>query len=232
MSRKKRTKKKKPEPEVIKPPEKKEIDFNQMFAWSKEYINPWELSKLINGLSGVGKISDSYTIVAFFQLIQILSVIVGYFLVFVLTMPTLSSSDLISMVVQLILSTVVGVVIFYFSSWLLYMISKLFGGKVDFENQTYVLSVLGLCHRFIFFVILIFVYPSMVGALPLVLGGVVVLGMFVISFYSWYVQFQVIKQLNNFSIWRSLGVLVVFLIISAAIMSIVSALLLGDAVPV
>lgn len=227
MSRKKRTKKVK-EPKIEKTPEKKELDLGQLVSWSKQYANPWELPNFIKKLDGVGGIKESYTLVAFFQLVQILSVIIGTFIVFLITMPVLEIADFVSLILQLILSTIVGIAIFYASSWLLYILSKLLGGKVDFGNQTYVLSVLGLCHRVVFFVVLVFIYPSMVGALPLLFGSFAVLAMFIVSFYSWYVQFQVVKQLNNFSIWKSLGVLVIFLLVSAIIMSVFSFLLLGD----
>jgi hypothetical protein len=68
----------------------------------------------------------------------------------------------------------------------------------------------------------------MAGALPVLFGGVIVLVLFVVSLYLWYAQFQVIKQLNNFSLWKALFVLLVYLFANSLLLVVISYLLIGD----
>jgi len=205
-----------------------DIDLKQIIEWSKKYVSPFELPKLVNELNKQGSLKESYPVTVFFTGLQILSLIFGYLLVYLITGPNLISSDLISVGLQLVISAIVGILLFYITSWLIYIISKIVGGTVDFGNQTYVLSVLNLIHRSIFFVFLIFSYPSMAGALPVLFGGVIVLVLFVVSLYLWYAQFQVIKQLNNFSLWKALFVLLVYLFANSLLLVVISYLLIGD----
>ncbi|MFH1520220.1 MAG: hypothetical protein ABID61_01100 [Candidatus Micrarchaeota archaeon] len=216
MSKKKRHRKKSV-PTVEPKPEEgpKKFSIANLFGWSKLYISPKKLPDLVTELNGKGSLKNSYFYVLVFQIVQLLALALGYLLFHLLTMPVFSSADLVFMLFIFMVFVVMTVMIFYVRSWLLHFVSGLLGGKTDFGNQTYILSVLNLCQATILFPFLIFAYLSVTGILPVFLSTAIALVMVIGELYQLFSFYHVIKGITSLSSFRSAAVvLVVFVLFS------------------
>lgn len=224
MSRKKHIPKKSTI-DVETKPEIKKFSIATLFGWSKNYVTPNKLPNLVGELNGKGSLKDSYFYVLLFQTIQLLALALGYLIFYFVTKPSFSSADLVFMIFIFLVFVVMTVLIFYLRSWLLHFVSGLLGGKSDFGNQTYVLSVLNLCQATVLFPFLIFAYLSVTGILPTFLATALAMVMVIGELYQLYSFYQVVKVVANLSTFRSAAVVLIVFVLFSILSTIIPRLM-------
>ncbi|VVC03985.1 Yip1 domain protein [Candidatus Bilamarchaeum dharawalense] len=220
MSNKKRTKKVIDTPSVVEKP-KVNIDINRILGWVKKYANPWEVSALVREENGTLK--QSLSIILFSQLLNQVALVIAFFIGALFAAPQTFTDyplayNIALALLQALVAAIASTAIFYFMSGVLYLITKLLGGKSNFGFQTYLLSVLNLC-------IVVITSPLMLFAFVPLISPLIQIVLLVMSAYSFYPIFQVVRHTNNFSKLRAGCAVALLFLVSMVLLLVLTALL-------
>ena len=183
-----------------------------VFGWIKKYTNPWSVPELINEEKSKGGLKQSLSLVAFFQVVNQIAVVLAFLIGSVFANAT-APINLPRLVLQSVVSAIVAIVIFYIMSGVIHIISRLLGGKSSYAQQCYLLAILNACVVTISSPLMLLVFVPFVGA-------VVQIILLIVSIYSFYPIFQVIRNINEFSKFKAAIVLVALFLVTFIFLTI------------
>jgi len=190
----------------------------------RTYFDYKNLEAFIEKEKSQGGLKESLILVTFAQLISFfaisLATIIGSFF----------SAELASYLspasfAALLVFAVIGVLFFYIFSGILFILSKILGGKGSFSSQSYALSVIMLAATAVSFPVSLFMHVEAVGILISLIS-------LALTLYMVYAQYKTMKAVHQLSWIKAAAVVgVLWLAIFAFLVTMMMLLMMGP-VPV
>lgn len=193
-------------------------------ALIRNYFDYKNLEPFIEKEKARGGLKESLILVAFAQLISFFAVSLATIIGSFFSAELASYLSPVAFVAFLVFA-LIGVLLFYVFSGMLFGLSKVLGGKGSYAAQSYALSVVMLAATAVSFPVSLFMHIEM-------LGIVISLASLTLTFYMIYVQYKTIKAVHQISWIKAAAVVgVLWMAILSFIITLMMLLMIGP-VPV
>lgn len=189
----------------------------RIVPWVKSYLDFTKLDKFMETEKGAKSAYDSISIVLLAQTISVFTLMAGF-----AVSAFLYPSQILPIIGQLFLGLIVivlllGALVYYLSSGVVYLISKLLGGNGDLSSQLRVMAIASLCSNVVAapFAFLNIVLMQNTSAAAPIMACLLITG-----FYEIYVFFKALRAVHRLSALRSVVTILATILILYVISSL------------